>query len=683
MLTEAVILLWTDACSAGRRRKAAFHPPEIGVNLGKVAQRRMRRSDSVFSLFDVEGIRPPVSRQQATAAARKSSATVDARLATILTQNARVLFLDIETTGLSWFYDEITIIGWAIGGEYKVLVKGEDPAPLLQDLASATVLITFNGTLFDLRFLRKTFGNIALPPTHVDLRYLARRIGLAGGQKSIERELMVDFRGELEDVDGAAAVLLWHEYLRGNLASLKRLVLYNRSDVLGMAVILDVVLARLNVQHDFWLSQPAFSETARGIFVQPVPPIENRALAPNIPFRSFRSMFSGTPAERARIVGIDLTGSEQRGSGWCTLYGDMAETRTVHTDQEMMDRISTLKPALVSIDSPLSLPFGRTIVTDDDPGRQQYGIMRRCERELKRRGVNVYPALLPSMQGLTRRGIMLATRIRAEGIAVIESYPGAAQDIMAIPRKGAGIEYLKRGLSEFGIRGAYVDEDVTHDELDAITAALVGSFFLAGKYEGLSGPTEGALIVPKLTATEDAPFVIGISGRICSGKTTAARMLEKAGFSYTRFSLVIDDEIKAVGGSLDRATRQRVGEEIHCKMGQRWLCERVLERVGVERTIVIDGLRFPEDRAFFVERFGSRFIHLHILASDETRRNRYNEDAGVQFAAADAQPVEAGIGPLSELAPVTLENEGSLTDLEQKLMQIVSYLSKSDRCLSQ
>jgi len=65
-----------------------------------------------------------------------------------------------------------------------------------------------------------------------------------GGQKSIERELQIDFRGDLEDVDGAVAVLLWHDYLRGNLAALQRLVIYNRSDVLGMAAILDIVMAR-------------------------------------------------------------------------------------------------------------------------------------------------------------------------------------------------------------------------------------------------------------------------------------------------------------------------------------------------------------------------------------------------------------------------------------------------------
>jgi predicted nuclease with RNAse H fold/dephospho-CoA kinase len=634
----------------------------------------------LFSLFDAESDKPSVSRPRVGTLVRQVS-IADAHFLPILSHDARVLFLDIETTGLSWFYDEITIIGWSIGGEYKVLVRGEDPTPLLQDLSSATVLVTFNGTLFDLRFLRKTLGQITLPGIHVDLRYLARRVGLAGGQKSIERELGVDFRGDLEDVDGAVAVLLWHDYLRGNLSALQRLVLYNRSDVLGMAAILDIVMTRLDLQHDFWLQPQAFSEIARGIFAQPAPKITDRTLPPNVAFRTFQSIFSNTPAERARIIGIDLTGSEKRGSGWCLLNGAIAETLTVHADQEMIDRVIAAKPDLVSIDSPLSLPFGRTVVTDDDPGRQQFGIMRKCERELKRRGVNVYPALLPSMQGLTSRGMMLAARIRSEGIAVIESYPGAAQDIMAIPRKGAGIEYLKRGLSEFGIQGQYVSEEVTHDELDAITAAVVGSFFLAGKYEALSGHTEGALIVPKLTAGESGPLVLGISGRICSGKTTVAQMLEKAGFAYTRFSLVIDDEIRNAGAPLDRATRQQFGEQIHREKGQEWLCERVLQRVEDKDHIVIDGLRFPEDRAYFVERFGARFVHLHISASDEIRRQRYTETS-VSFEMADSQRVEAGIGPLSKLAHVFLQNEGSLSDLQLSLTQIVSDLPKDNKCLS-
>ena len=151
------------------------------------------------------------------------------------------------------------------------------------------------------------------------------------------------------------------------------------------------------------------------------------------------------------------------------------------------------------------------------------------------------------MQGLTRRGIRLAERFRRAGVPVIESYPGAAQDIMGIPRKGAGIEFLRQGLADFGIQGSFVGTAVTHDELDAITSAIVGSFFLSGSYEALRGPTEDALIIPDLQADRRQKMVIGISGRICAGKTTVARLLEQRGFAYTRFSLVIDDEIIARG----------------------------------------------------------------------------------------------------------------------------------------
>lgn len=638
----------------------------------------------LLPFFERDSGEPTAPAVRAVSAARKSSA-IDRSVSAALSDGARVLFLDVETTGLSWFYDEITIVGWLLDGEYKMMVAGDDPRPLLEDLAAANVLVTFNGTLFDLRFLRKSFGDVPLPGVHVDLRYLARRAGYSGGQKSIERELDIDLRSGQEDLDGAAAVLLWHDYLRGEDRALQDLIRYNRSDVLAMTVILDEVLAKLEMQGDFWLRLPTFGAAIEGVLGSTLPKFERRCETYDRPFRTFETLFNGSAARSARIVGIDLTGSERRGSGWCLLDGASATVSTKFTDDEMIRGVIEARPDLVSIDSPLSLPFGRNTVSDDDPARAEFGIMRQCERELKRRGINVYPSLLPSMQGLTSRGMSLATRLREMGVPVIESYPGAAQDIMGIPRKGAGIEYLKRGLAEFGIRGDYVEGQASHDELDAITAALVGSFFLAGKYEAMRGPTEGALIVPDLKSSDDAVLVVGISGRISAGKTTAAQMLEARGFAYSRFSMVIDDEIRASGGELDRKNRQAVGDEIHRVKGQRWLCEKVLEKVGAQNLIVIDGLRFPEDHAFFSETFGSRFLHLHIQAATDVRRSRYEGMAqgAVSFDEADSQPVESKIHLLEGLAHVIVTNDGAISDLEEKLELAVQTKRKDAGCQSQ
>ena len=91
------------------------------------------------------------------------------------------------------------------------------------------------------------------------------------------------------------------------------------------------------------------------------------------------------------VVGIDLTGSEERPSGWCELRGREAQTRPIDTDDAMVAEIVRLKPHIVSIDSPLSLPKGRQRVDDDDPTRERHGIMRQCERTLKQRGIKRLP----------------------------------------------------------------------------------------------------------------------------------------------------------------------------------------------------------------------------------------------------------------------------------------------------
>ena len=602
---------------------------------------------------------------------RTARRSIDPRILTALNDARGVLFLDVETTGLSRHYDELTIVGWLSDGIYRIHVAGDDPEPFLSSLRAASALVTFNGTLFDLAFLAKSFPELSLPKVHADLRFLARRVGLTGGQKAIERKLGIQVRRDVEELDGAQAVLLWHRYLRGDVGSLRRLIDYNRADVVAMRHILDEVLERLVSSPDLWFAASRFSQHPYSVSGWALPASElPSASRLDKPKNTYQSLFAGTSAEHATIVGIDLTGSEARPSGWCVLRGAIVETEMVATDEEMIARIVAISPSLVSIDSPLSIPFGRIRAEDDDPSRSEFGIMRRCELELKRRGINVYPCLLPSMQGLTRRGMRLAGQLRRLGIPVIESYPGAAQDIMGIPRKGAGEAFLKAGLQEFGVSGDFLTGSVRHDELDAITSALVGSFFLAEKHEALTGPSEDALIIPDLKAAP-GPVVVGISGRICAGKTTAARFLERQGFAYTRFSLVVDDEIKKLGERPNRELRQRIGLEINRTKGQKWLCEQTLVRVGSQPLIVVDGLRFLEDRAFFFERFGSRFLHLHIVARHELREKRYRKGDGPSLADADAMPVEGEIDLLGARAAVLLNNSSTIDDLSNAVASAV------------
>jgi predicted nuclease with RNAse H fold len=188
------------------------------------------------------------------------------------------------------------------------------------------------------------------------------------------------------------------------------------------------------------------------------------------------------------------------------------------------------EPDLISIDAPLSLPRGRVSVSDDSPCHAEGGIVRDAERILWSRGIRVYPALIRQMQGLTSRGIQLAKKFREYGIPVIESYPGAAQDVLNIPRKKLDEDLLARGLRQFGYQ---FSGRKSHDELDAITSALVGHFYLANKYEALGADDEGYMINPSSHSMSWNPppkrhIVVSLVGLPGAGKTTLSRTLESS-----------------------------------------------------------------------------------------------------------------------------------------------------------
>jgi hypothetical protein len=148
-------------------------------------------------------------------------------------------YLDIETTGFRGNGSDLTVVGVGLvrGTEQRFgqLFGDQIGAErLLGLLADADEIYTFNGSRFDLPFIRSALA-LDLPAqfAHTDLMYDCRRQNLKGGLKVVESRLGIVRR--LPDVDGYVAVQLWWDYVNnGNYGSLQMLLDYNREDVMNL-----------------------------------------------------------------------------------------------------------------------------------------------------------------------------------------------------------------------------------------------------------------------------------------------------------------------------------------------------------------------------------------------------------------------------------------------------------------
>ncbi|MBM3285328.1 MAG: DUF429 domain-containing protein [Candidatus Aminicenantes bacterium] len=194
--------------------------------------------------------------------------------------------------------------------------------------------------------------------------------------------------------------------------------------------------------------------------------------------------------KKCRVAGIDLAGVPHNPSGIC-LFNDKwnAKTFLLYSDEDILACLDKEKPEVVAIDAPLTLPPGRKSIEERNAMH-----LRLCDRELKKRKIPFFPITLGPMRTLTARGISLKETLEKKNLQVIEIYPGGAQDIWKIPRAGRDLAGLKAGLRNLGIRG--IKENTTGDELDAVTAALVGFLFLHGKAEIYGNWAEGAIVMP-------------------------------------------------------------------------------------------------------------------------------------------------------------------------------------------
>ncbi|MBT3463907.1 hypothetical protein HN827_02905 [archaeon] len=144
-----------------------------------------------------------------------------------------VIFLDIEISGSSK-NGHITVFGMYDGYDTKIMIKdiNLDFISLKKFLLNFKLIITFNGSSFDIPFIKKRHKGLIPDIPHFDLRHACKKVGLSGGLKQIEKKLGIRRNDYLENFD---PISYWNIFRHtGNKKYLNQLIEYNEEDVINL-----------------------------------------------------------------------------------------------------------------------------------------------------------------------------------------------------------------------------------------------------------------------------------------------------------------------------------------------------------------------------------------------------------------------------------------------------------------
>lgn len=172
----------------------------------------------------------------------------------------------------------------------------------------------------------------------------------------------------------------------------------------------------------------------------------------------------------------------------------------------------------------------------------------------------------------------------------------------------------------------------------------------------------------------DKRIVIGITGHIGAGKTSAAKHLCSAhGFQYLRYSQVLAEWM--ANDPEHRPQLQEVGWKVMAEGLQKELNSRLTRHIKPGSNVAVDGLRHPIDYQSLVAKFGRQFRLVYLEAPEVVRWKRKTRFPTIeQFRVADSHPVEQQIDLLKPKAFEIIENEGSLDHLFLAMDKVVKRI---------
>lgn len=193
--------------------------------------------------------------------------------------------------------------------------------------------------------------------------------------------------------------------------------------------------------------------------------------------------------------------------------------------------------------------------------------------------------------------------------------------------------------------------------------------------------------VNKSTVNMTPQLIVALTGKIASGKSTAAAYLMHA-YGFRKLSFVdsiLSKELARRGLPVNRVSLQTIGAELYKKHGDRKLVEWLLSDLQAKEHIVIDDVRYPTTVQYIRNKFPSKFWLIVILASPRLRYQRIIERSASErkmtwdhFLEIDEAFTESQIEEVVKIADFTIVNDSIRDRLISELDKLIPALQSTN-----
>lgn len=189
-------------------------------------------------------------------------------------------------------------------------------------------------------------------------------------------------------------------------------------------------------------------------------------------------------------------------------------------------------------------------------------------------------------------------------------------------------------------------------------------------------------------------MIIGITGFLACGKGAVSDILKQKGFIVYSCSDEIREECRKNNIELTRENLQKVGNELREKFGPNVLAKRLVDRIkreGLDKNYVVKSIRTSGEIEELkkLPKFSLVFIDAEAMTRYERAKKRLREKEQIssfdEFMASEKKelasndPNSQNLEKCKALAEFTIDNNGTLEDLEKKVDDLLLKIQIKNR----